>query len=853
MRTEPSSAGRSVVQAYFVDGYHGGIKGHMPIGAWTDVLHVLRSHPEWKISIEVEPISWEHVRMTDPESYRELRDRWFGSEYGQRVEIVSGSYAQPYGWAIGGESNIRQLLRGIALHREHFPHAVIDTYAVQEPCWTSCLPQVLKSLGYKRAVLKNPGTAWAGYPSGLNREIVNWVGPDGSAIPCVPRYACEGLVHAWESEAAEMGADFLDQCAEQGIARPIGSFLQDLGWAAAPRLGTDGRVTYVTWRQYFEEVVGEPQEDWRFTQEDIHCALPWGERHLQRMARQIRSAESKLVQAEKLAALAVVLHGYNYPERELARAWDELMLSQHHDAWICATVRERREKWSWLAGAQTWLAEANADAVMGEAAASFAGPVAADGSLGIRVFNTTGVPRKEIVEMEIPVTEDLANFGVVDETGRLLPRQVHPLRTSGEGRVQAARLLFEAEVPSMGCRTFGISRQAAGRSEPESSPVGATMLNDRLLLLYSDLYELRLDLEQGGAIVSLIDRSTRRNYCPPQSPVFLNELRGYMTEQGRFAYSRECKVAATILENGPLRVTVQLDGVFCNTKFQSTLRLSKGQRAIDCGLRAWFEADRWIGDPWTIDEQIKFTERRRSHYHTAMNLHVLFPVRSKSVKVFKNAAFDVCESKHTDTHYTRWDEIKHNVILHWIDLFDAEEQCGLAVYSDHTTSYGHSPEDQAYLTFAWGGDAGFWWGKCPLEGLQEMNYAIVPHEGDWESAGLSRLSALRQEPLMARLASGSRGKLELIRLSDPKVEVSAMYIEKDKLWVRLFNGSASGRDCLLYAHDQLANAEIAELDGRVVRALAPESGAAAGEDGSYRLSFPPFGLMLIAFSFGKSR
>jgi alpha-mannosidase len=75
------------------------------------------------------------------------------------VEVVNGTFAQPFGWAQGGESNIRQLLRGREVIRQHFPNAVIETYAVQEPSWANCLPQLLRSLGFTAAVLKDPGAA----------------------------------------------------------------------------------------------------------------------------------------------------------------------------------------------------------------------------------------------------------------------------------------------------------------------------------------------------------------------------------------------------------------------------------------------------------------------------------------------------------------------------------------------------------------------------------------------------------------------------------------------------------------------------------------------------------------------
>jgi len=85
------------------------------------------------------------------------------------------------------------LTMGLAVLKEHFPFLKVETYAVQEPCWTSALPQILRSLGFKRAVLKNPSTAWGGYSRGFPADICLWEGPDATTIPLVPRYDCEEL------------------------------------------------------------------------------------------------------------------------------------------------------------------------------------------------------------------------------------------------------------------------------------------------------------------------------------------------------------------------------------------------------------------------------------------------------------------------------------------------------------------------------------------------------------------------------------------------------------------------------------------------------------------------------------
>jgi hypothetical protein len=193
-----ASADASVPTIYYMDGYHGGPRGHMPSGCWRDIVDALDRNPDWKLSFDVEAGTWAALRREDPATYERVRDLL--NVPNGRLEITGGTFAQPYGWAISGESNIRQLQRGLEVIREHFPQVRVQTYAVQEPCWASCLPQILRSLGFTGASLKNASTAWGGYFAGFDAELVNWVGPNGTSLLAVPRYKVERLLNVWETE-----------------------------------------------------------------------------------------------------------------------------------------------------------------------------------------------------------------------------------------------------------------------------------------------------------------------------------------------------------------------------------------------------------------------------------------------------------------------------------------------------------------------------------------------------------------------------------------------------------------------------------------------------------------------------
>jgi len=173
----------------------------MESGSFKDILNVLKRYPRWKVNLEIEAPSWKLLKSRDPETFLRFKQYLIDPSDKARIEIVSSSYAQPNCWNIGGESNIRQLIMGLDELHKFFPDYVVKTYSVQEPCWTSSLPSILRYLGYTGAVVKDPSTTNAGYTRGINKNTVYWTGPDGTSIPAVPRYQCEELhSDAWRME-----------------------------------------------------------------------------------------------------------------------------------------------------------------------------------------------------------------------------------------------------------------------------------------------------------------------------------------------------------------------------------------------------------------------------------------------------------------------------------------------------------------------------------------------------------------------------------------------------------------------------------------------------------------------------
>jgi alpha-mannosidase len=868
-----SNAGTPIL--YYMDGYHGGVKGHMPAGCWRDILSAMREFPEWKLSLDVEPSSWEVLQREDPQAYHELALYLKDNSLNSRVEMVAATFAQPYGWAISGESNIRQLQRGLQVIHEQFSETRVVTYAVQEPCWASCLPQILRSLRFDGVSLKNASTAWGGYAAGFDADVFSWIGPDGTEIATIPRYAVEKLQKTWETESVDATPEFSEKCVAHGIPHPAGMCFQDLGWAAKPRVH-GSYIRFTTYREYIHTIASPPAKNWHFGIEDILVTLPWGDPTLQKVAQQVRSAENRLVTAEKIAAIAFVKQKAVWPEQDLRNAWDDVLLSQAHDAWITATTRQGRDAWAFRVASDTLNAQQTANQIIAVAASALSRgtpekPQIPLGTQWVRVVNSLGFQRDELAQVELATDPGTTDIQITDHAGNPVPGQLVVTRKylpldslRGLGRTHAISpgtndapvasaginnsiVLFRAHAPSLGYASYLLTSFHQEKKTSPPGKVSVTSQPDGTILLQSDLYRLQLDPKKGGAITSLFAQEIGKEFCSPNSERFFNEYRGYFIEQKAWRSSTENSAQINIVEPGPLRAVVEVNGQVGGVPYRTRITLVEGQRRIDLHVRFLYEQDTWIGDPWDIKPEDRRNEQRRSQNDGRYKLQAFFPVAFDRNHLYKNAAFDVCRSQNVDTFFQRWDEIKHNIIVNWVDLVDEEESHGIAVISDHTTAYTHGPEHPLALVLGWAWEGGFWWGKHPLKGPQEVSYAIVPHQGRWDQASIAEECSRYNEPFETQLIDGLKpagdDTFSLLEIEDHGIQVSTMLIEKGQLLVRLFNAESSHSEQVMSFSHRPTLIEIVELDGRVSEKLAVHS--VPGNRYQVTLRIPKFGLRVL--------
>jgi alpha-mannosidase len=867
-RLSAATPSTSTPTLFYMDGYHGGVRGHMPEGCWRDILQAMERHPEWKLSLDVEADSWSVLERQDSATLRRLIELLNQSTPTPRVEMTGGTFSQPYGWAISGESNIRQMARGLELIHRSFPGLRVETYAVQEPCWASCLPQILRSFGFTGASLKNASTAWGGYTRGFDAELVNWIGPDGTPLLAVPRYEQEHLLNVWETEATEVTPDYAQRCAEHGIPQPAGMCFQDLGWAAQPRVNAPW-VQFATWHEYLHTIARIKPVDWHFTMEDILTALPWGEKTLQRASQQVREAEVQLVHAEKCAAMACLTRNLAWPSQTFEHAWDQAMWAQAHDAWITVTTRSGRQAWAFQVASETLEASDSArqivaDSVHALCTGTHTAALTQSGDRFVRAVHTQGHDRSALIEITLSTGPATEAFEVRDPDGRVLAHQVNVIRQyrdiprteglhtpimerridtlSGSASINAATILFRDTLPGFGWKTYKIATLQT--SAPPAAGLTVTTSEDGSVIIESDFYRLRLDATRGGGISSLYARQLNKEFCAEGR--LLNEFRGFFVKENEWRSSAQSKATLDLLEVGPLRARVQILGAIGGCPFRATVTVMQGELRIDCDVTFRFDEDTFVGDPWDIRPEDRNKVRRRSSNDGRPKLQAIFPATLSGGFIDKSSAFEVCRSRNASTHFQRWDEIRHNIITNWVDLFDKGEGIGLAILSDRTTAYSHGEGEPLGLILGWGGEAGYWWGRCPLRGDQQARYALIPHRGSWAEAGLWQENQAFEEAVIAQempTVPSSESVAALLHIRTPHTTLSSVMMVGGEVQVRLFGPSSEAEGAILEVGFPVQSARLVELDGRQIHPLQLAPGTAGRS--TIHLEMPAFAIRTL--------
>lgn len=320
-----------------------------------------------------------------------------------------------------------------------------------------------------------------------------------------------------------------------------------------------------------------------------------------------RYAENMTLTAEKFGAIAYLL-GTRYPDLALDKAWRQIFFGSHHDA-ITGTPSDSafldlvlgyREAYELSKGALNGSLKFIARQIDTNPKTKF------DDAIPIVVFNPMNWKRTDLTRAEVRFHQGLKSWKLVDESGKRIDVRRLSGTGTGRGNVQISdnrvishsvsepvetSSVFEfiaTDVPSIGYRTYFVV--PTDKAEKEKAPtIDSTYIEN-------EFYKVSVDPSKGGAVTSILDKTTGREVVNTADGHFGNEIALLKEELTRknvtypawemwttgdktFSTSKPAKTVA--YERGQTQ-TIAVTGELPNTqKFVQIIELHKGVKRID--------------------------------------------------------------------------------------------------------------------------------------------------------------------------------------------------------------------------------------------------------------------------------
>lgn len=590
----------------------------------TDCLAMADYTPGVKSCINLDALAYAMVAQSNPEVVQRLKQYLKEG----KVEIVGGTYGQPMGSMVSGESNIRQLVIGQQTIQKSLG-VLVSSFLEEEEFTHPQLPQLLKGAGYRFASTAQCDT-WGKHGSPpMDRNVFNWRGLDGTCILATP---INGLVfhppcvtHDIDWLWSDAGRKRVQEL--QRLGMPLAIKWTEFGWGPNELEGKTAnqfyatkfrtlsekyRVRYTTLTEYLQEYGGQAKEPITWRMDDFRKLQPWGVGGDQ-LRREGREVEALLSAAERFGAAACLLGLEEARAGELEEAWKHLLIAQSHDVSMCeylpgvgdpeaqkfisatgtASENSSVNTWGTLGFRHMEVAKKTArralDASLRSVSAAVDTAMASHGETAIIVFNSCGSARDAVASTGRLQFKDAAGAGVVvrDAQGQTVPSQLLTAERNPSGELLAADVGFLArQVPSLGYATYYIERTKSGAAPPD----GALRTSQSGFHMENEYVSVELD-PANGAIARLTDRRQGQEmidgrHCPfpvlsgrrnPKHPAAKDAPDRYDSQQS--------KAQIAWVERGPVRAVVKAVHVWPQVRMEHWVTLQAGQPLVESRVR----------------------------------------------------------------------------------------------------------------------------------------------------------------------------------------------------------------------------------------------------------------------------
>jgi len=489
----------------------------------------------------------------------------------------------------------------------------------------------------------------------------------------------------------------------------------------------------------------------------------------------MRNMERLLTTAEKLNVVAAALGGPSAREA-IDAAWEPVLFNQAHDlssgVMVDKVYDDSMQRYEQARRMAEDVVRSNLDFISERAETTGEGvPVA--------VFNTLAWPRTDIAEVDVAFSQPaVRSFALLDPDGNAVPFQtLETLRNDDDG-IRQERIAFIAQnVPAMGYAVYHAVPNRAGPAEPSPSSVHQSSHEDRATI-ENQFYKVTFNLWT-GEMTSLVVKESHWEVLARPGNVVARERDGgdfwelYGTLNGGRLTAMKKEIppprpgytewssdsvggTGTAME-GPVFSEFRINHPLGKNHFGTRVRLYKGLRRIDISTE--------------LVNQEEFVRYR-----------VVFPTSITNGKINEEIPFGAIERpERQEFPAQNWSDYSDgssglallNRGLPGNDVASGEMMLSL-MRSTRLISYGYIGGFEPGV----GSDTALGIGR-----RYTLDYALLPHTGDWRAAAPWRAGLEFNNALITRMVAPHRGILParwgMLEVSNERVVTSALKPGKD--------------------------------------------------------------------------
>lgn len=459
------------------------------------------------------------------------------------------------------------------------------------------------------------------------------------------------------------------------------------------------------------------------------------------MKRMNRKNELLAQSAEQVAVMADWLGGASYPKEKLNNAWELVLGSQFHDILPGTCIPKAYE--------YAWNDEFIASNGFAEVLKNSVGVISHELNTqtkgrAVVVYNPVAIDREDVVTAELAYMKEPSAVTVFDHMGKALPTQI--LEYHGN----KLKIIFQAKVPSLGIAVFDVRETEIRRKNASELKVTPNSLENEYY---------RIQFAANGDIIKVFDKKISKELLSgPARLEFLQEHPALFPAWNMDWKDRQKApidymdkdATIRVMENGPVRVALQIDRKGQGSEIKQIVSLAAGEAG----------------------QRVEVTNKL-NWQSSGVSLKAAFPLTVGN----ENATYNLgVATIQRSTNNEKKFEVPSK---EWFDLTDQSENYGVSVLED--CKYGSDKPDnntlrltlqytpQASGRYVYQGSQDF--------GIHDFRYGLYGHSGDWRNGKSAWQGKCFNQPLMAFEVfkhQGSIGKeVSLLKVNSPEIGLMA--------------------------------------------------------------------------------